>query len=200
MTLSFRMRARRTMGARAMSADPCFPNLRAEDGAARRRAEEQLLLHYSPRIRSILSRIVPRSHLDDAVQEAVMDILRGLPSFTGEAKLSTWIYRVTLRRGWKSSARATREIKRGQDAAASATPEPTASRPSASVERDELASQLEQALATLDFAQRSVLALSAFEGLEAKEVAETLGIPVGTVHSRLSRARAQLKKVLSADD
>lgn len=62
-----------------------------------------------------------------------------------------------------------------------------------------MARQLERALQQLSFKHRSVIALSGLEELSPAEVAAALGIPVGTVHSRLSRARARLKELLEAE-
>jgi RNA polymerase sigma-70 factor (ECF subfamily) len=62
-----------------------------------------------------------------------------------------------------------------------------------------MARRLEAALKQLSFEHRSIIALSGLEGLSPAEVAATLGIPVGTVHSRLSRARAKLKELLETD-
>jgi RNA polymerase sigma-70 factor (ECF subfamily) len=55
------------------------------------------------------------------------------------------------------------------------------------------------ALDQLSFEHRSIIALSGIKGLSPAEVAATLGVPVGTVHSRLSRARAKLKELLDAE-
>ena len=56
--------------------------------------------------------------------------------------------------------------------------------------------EIEDALTKLDYDHRSILAMSAFEGLTSAEIADTLGIAVGTVHSRLSRAREKLRQLL----
>ena len=66
----------------------------------------------------------------------------------------------------------------------------------AKLETTELAQRFERALARLDLDQRTVLALSAIDGLGPPEIAEVLGIPVGTVHSRLHRARSRVSEWL----
>lgn len=172
--------------------------LRCEDRETRDCAESELYRDYLPRVRSLLSRLVGSgTELEDAVQEAFIDVFRGLPSFKGRSQLSTWIYRVALRRGWKHAAR--QKTARERQVASESVVEnaPTAgSGPRKELEAREMARQLESALKQLNYESRSVIALSGLEGFTPTEIAETLGIPVGTVHSRLSRARAKLKELL----
>jgi RNA polymerase sigma-70 factor (ECF subfamily) len=162
-------------------------------------AEFEVFRRYQSQVRAILSRVVGSGGgLDDAVQEAFIDIFRGLSRFDGRSSLGTWIYRVTLRRGWKCAARqkAAREREVGSEAAIE-----NASAPGTrdDLRTREMARRLESALRQLSFEHRSVIALSGLEGLSPEEVAAALGIPVGTVHSRLSRARAKLKELLEAE-
>jgi RNA polymerase sigma-70 factor (ECF subfamily) len=135
--------------------------------------------------------------LEDAVQEAFIDIFRGLPHFEGRSGLGTWIYRVALRRGWKCSARrkAKRDKEVGCEALVASAQSPS---PGSDLRTRELARRLQGALDQLSFEHRSIIALSGIEGLSPAEVAATLGVPVGTVHSRLSRARAKLRDLLDA--
>ena len=63
----------------------------------------------------------------------------------------------------------------------------------------DLARRFADALQRLDIEQRTVMALSALDGLGPAEIAEVLGVPVGTVHSRTSRARARLRQLLGLD-
>lgn len=167
--------------------------LRSRERAQREQGEAELFATFLPRVRAILSRIVGSgADLDDAVQETFIDIFRGLPKFDGRAALGTWIYRITLRRGWKVSARQQAHRKKHSDAASS-DPPPSATQDPTEVETRELACRIEVALTKLDYDHRSILAMSAFQGLGSTEIADTLGIPVGTVHSRLSRAREKLR-------
>ena len=93
--------------------------LRSKDRKERERAEFAVFQQYHSRVRAILSRVVgPGAGLDDAVQEAFIDVFRGLSRFEGRSGLGTWIYRVALRRGWKCAARqkAAREREVGSEA------------------------------------------------------------------------------------
>jgi RNA polymerase sigma factor (sigma-70 family) len=108
------------------------------------------------------------------------------------------IYRVTLRRGLKCAAR--RKTRRQREIGSEAVIEHTAGSSTGSDPRTrEMARRLEAALMQPSFEHRSIIALSGLEGLSPPEVAASLGIPVGTVHSRLSRARAKLKELLDAE-
>ena len=175
--------------------------LRSRDRDARSRAESELYREYLPRVRGLLSRVVGSGpELDDAVQEAFIDVFRGVPRFEGRSGLGTWIYRVALRRGWKhASKRETTRKRTVEGEAVMANTPARTSGPRKELEAREMARRLEIALKQLPYEFRSVIALSGLEGFTPTEVAETLGIPVGTVHSRLSRARAKLKELLELD-
>jgi RNA polymerase sigma-70 factor (ECF subfamily) len=121
---------------------------------------------------------------EDVVQEVFVSVHKALPSFRGEARLSTWIYRITIRAALAMKARR-RETTPLDDV-----------RPSANASSDldarERARRLEQAMQKLSAEKRTVLSLFALEGLLHKEIADILGIPEGTVWSRLSAARKEL--------
>ncbi len=173
--------------------------LRSADPVERDRAGFGIFQQYQPQVRALLVRVVgPGADLDDAVQEAFIDIFRGLPHFEGRSGLGTWIYRVALRRGWKYSARqkTKRDREVGSEALVGNAPSPSQG---SDLRTRELARRLQSALDQLSFEHRSIIALSGIEGLPPEEVAATLGVPVGTVHSRLSRARAKLKELLDAE-
>lgn len=172
--------------------------LRSRRRAVRRVAEHTLFERYRDPVARLLRRMLG-DDTDDCTQEVFVDIFRGLEGFEGKARLSTWIYRVALRRAWKCVAVKRRQAKeRGEDPdAVEKLPAPHAPTdvPEA-LAADELARRFGDALQRLDIEQRSVMALSALDGLGPSEIAEVLGVPVGTVHSRTSRARARLRELL----
>lgn len=128
---------------------------------------------------------------DDAVQETFVDVVRGVRSFRGDARLTTWLYRVAVRAALRVASRA-----RGRDEELPAEPIDAGEDPAhAAAERDS-ADRILAAIAALPAPQRAVVALSALEGLAQTEIAEVLGIPPGTVHSRLHEARARLRETL----
>jgi RNA polymerase sigma-70 factor (ECF subfamily) len=172
--------------------------LRSPDHRERSRGEFEIFRQYQPQIRALLTRALGAgADLDDAVQESFIDIFRGLPRFEGRSGLGTWIFRIALRRGWKCAAR--RETRRQREIGGEALVEHATGTSGDDLQTREMAQRLEAALAELSFEHRSIIALSGLEGLCPNEVAATLGIPVGTVHSRLSRSKEKLKELLSED-
>ena len=147
---------------------------------------------YDRRLRGLAYRILgDRDRMDDALQEAYVRAFRALPRFRGDARLGTWLFRITynacldeLARGRKSAHAPLDELA-GQ---ASVLPEPG----QALGTRSELAA----ALAALSPEERAVVILVDAEGLDYAEAAEVLTVPVGTVASRLNRARAALRAAL----
>lgn len=143
---------------------------------------------------------------EDARQEAFVDVLRGLSSFRGDARFSTWVFRIALR-----AAARLRSRRRRHDEARVEWSEPSSDErpavgvdasgdsgePSRQLERREGALRLLTVISRLPFAQRAVLALAALEDLPRADIAEILGIPLGTVDSRLHAARESLRRELT---
>ena len=124
---------------------------------------------------------------DDAAQEVFLVVFRELPKFRGECRLSTWIYRIAVRIAFRVKAKTSRNGPLDQEPAIE-TPDPALRRESRRL--------LARALAGLSADHRAVLALFSLEGLSHREIAETLGIPEGTVWSRLHLARKKLSAEL----
>jgi len=137
--------------------------------------------HYQSVYRLALSLSGSHADAEDIAQEAFVAIMQALPKFRGDAKLSTWVYRITLRVGTRWLAR------RGTVAELPAALPAT----DASIPID-----LINALRKLPIDSRSVVLLVAVEGLSHDEVAEVLAIPVGTVASRMHYARKRLEELL----
>jgi RNA polymerase sigma-70 factor (ECF subfamily) len=136
----------------------------------------------------------------DAVQEAFVKALLHLPSFQGRSSFKTWMLRVV------SNAALDFGRQRGRREAISMDSLPPKYReecepllepnPSRELERFELRRTLQEALAQLPVAQRQTFVLHAEAELSYREVAETLGISIGTVMSRLFYARQRLRVLL----
>jgi RNA polymerase sigma-70 factor (ECF subfamily) len=142
----------------------------------------------------------------DVAQEVFLQVYRMLGRFEGRSSLRTWIYRIAVnrchnrRRFWHRRHRdreqaldeglAGREALGGGGGASGASPYDEAV-------RRERAGRVQAALLELRFEHRSVLLLREVEGLTCAEVAVALGIPEGTVKSRLSRAREALRARLA---
>ncbi|MFP2957684.1 RNA polymerase sigma factor [Myxococcus sp. 1LA] len=130
----------------------------------------------------------------DAVQETFLSIQRSLPQFRGDAQLSTWAYRIAVR---AAVAARTRRERHCGDAVDAEVVDPRA-RVEETVELRERQRRLDAAMHALSLEHRTVLSLFALEGLSHAQIASVLGIPEGTVWSRLHLARKRLAAALEA--
>jgi len=128
---------------------------------------------------------------DDAVQETFVDVLRGLHGFRGDTRLTTWLYRIAVRAAARVSGRARHRDAPLPDELAAGTGEPAEA-----LTQCEGAARILAALAELPATLRAVLALAAQGDLPQTEIAAVLGLPPGTVYSRMHQARERLRKVL----
>jgi RNA polymerase sigma-70 factor (ECF subfamily) len=131
----------------------------------------------------------PRHRVDDLVQETFVRVLRALPAFdpAGPATLGTWMLTIATRL-------ALNELRRAEPAAL--LHEPLASpreRADVAAERRRLAAAIQSGVAALPAAQRAVFVLREYHDLEYAEIAAALELDLGTVKSRLSRARIALR-------
>lgn len=124
-----------------------------------------------------------RDDAEDALQETFLSVHRALPRFRAEARVSTWVYRIALRAALRVRAR--RPEPREPETEPAHDGEPAMA---ARLEARRLAA----ALGRLPAEQRAVISLFAVEGLTHREIAEVLGVPEGTVWSRLHAARKRL--------
>lgn len=137
----------------------------------------------------------------DLSQEVFLRVFRTLASFRGESALRTWIYRIVVnqarnrQRGWM---RRHRKDQVSLDQHVEETGDlPCESRlPDGVLASKEVAAKLWQALDRLPFDQRTAMVLREIDGLRYEEIAFSLGIAVGTVKSRLTRARQALRAEL----
>lgn len=135
----------------------------------------------------------------DLAQDALLRALRALPGFRGEADPKTWAYRITVNawknrvqsRGWRFWSRTL-----GLEAVTRAVEPP----PEAELERGETAAAVARALERLAPEERAALSLRELEDRSYAEIAGILGIPVGTVKSRIHRARVLLARMLEEPD
>ncbi|NVI86769.1 RNA polymerase sigma factor [Actinomadura sp. BRA 177] len=144
-------------------------------------ALDGLLDELAPYVRRLCARIAPAT-ADDATQEALLAIFQGLPSLRAPEAIMTWVRSVTVRTAIRLARRHDLEV---------ATEETVMNRPAPSLEG---LVDIDDALARLPVPQRAVLVLRTREGLSEQEIATTLGIPAGTVKSRLHRARAAFRE------
>jgi RNA polymerase sigma-70 factor (ECF subfamily) len=140
----------------------------------------------------------------DIAQDAFIRAWNNLKSFRGDAKFSTWMHRIVMNAFLddrkKRRARPTRSLDGGVDgdenSEALQIPDP-AMGPEALAESDERRRALEAAVRALPEAQRVLVVLYHNQGLAYEEISEATGLPLGTVKSRLNRARLTLRDRLS---
>lgn len=148
----------------------------------------ELFMAHRERILALCLHITGRrAEAEDALQETFLAVHRALPGFRGEASLSTWLYRIAVR-----AATATRARRRAASELTDEVPDTTPGPDRAAESRLEAAS-LARALDRLSADHRTILSLFALDGLRHGEIAEVLGVPEGTVWSRLHAARKALQ-------
>ena len=171
-------------------------------------AFDTLITRYSSDIFSLLYRMTEDAEeARDLTQETFLNALKAIKSFRGEAELKTWLFRIALNqsrnrfRWWKRRKRnetVSLDKPLGEGSATVAdTIADDGETPEQAVLREERRQKLLAALGGLPEIFRETVVLCDIEGLGYEETARTLNISIGTVKSRLARAREQLRKRLS---
>ncbi len=178
--------------AEAGDAPRFLDRLRAGDAPA----FEELVMTYQHRVFGVALRMLGnRAEAEEVAQEVFVRAHRALGDFRGDAKLSTWLYAITSRLCLNRLASGERRLTRqGEDALLRLSD--GGPRPDAALERRELETALGRAIAELPEDRRIVVVLRDIEGLSYEEIAQVLELELGTVRSRLHRARADLKEKL----
>ncbi len=170
--------------------------VRSGEKADARAAADQLVAAVSqPLYRLCLHLTGHGADAEDTMQEAMIAACRALPDFRGDAKLSTWVYRIALRdAGEIRNRRTRRDETSSEDLAQRAAHSPPVDEQAATRQR---AAQLHRAMGKLNPAEREVIALFAVDGMKHPEIAALLDIPEGTVWSRLHLARKKLLALMT---
>jgi RNA polymerase sigma-70 factor, ECF subfamily len=140
----------------------------------------------------------------DLSQDVFLQVFRTLPRFRAQSTLRTWLYRIVVnqaknrQRWWRRRHRSAQvslddHIRTHGELSSNGT----GSAPDRVLGQKELAARLESALLALPFDQRTAIVLREVEGLSYEEIAFSQGVAVGTVKSRLARARELLRAELS---
>lgn len=160
-------------------------------------AFNDLMRAHEDRVFAICLRILrDRETALDATQETFITVFRKVDRFAGRSAFSTWLYRVAVNTCYDTA----RKKQRGQ-----ADPLPEDNDPPDGAAADDLSSvevrpDLEAALAAVPAEFRAAVVLSDAEGLALQTVADILGVPVGTVKSRVFRGRRMLAEILGNRD
>ena len=183
--------------------------LRAQSGD--KRAFELLVLKYQRKLGRLLSRFVrDPAEVEDVTQEAFIKAYRALPGFRGESAFYTWLYRIGIntaknylvalgRRAPTSTGFDNEEAEGFEDADQLRD----ANTPESELEGKEIAATVNRAMDALPKDLRTAITLREIEGLSYEEIASVMNCPVGTVRSRIFRARdaiaAELRPLLGTD-
>ena len=143
----------------------------------------------------------------DISQEVFIKAYRSLQSFRGDCKFSTWIYKIAINASLdylrKASHSATEALPtltddEGDEKQIEIADESAAASPERTLEKAETVRAVREAIARLNEEQREVILLRDIEGYSYEEIAEMLTLEIGTVKSRINRARAHLREMLAA--
>jgi RNA polymerase sigma-70 factor (ECF subfamily) len=176
-----------------------------------KRAFELLVLKYQRKLGRLLSRFVrDPSEVEDVTQEAFIKAYRALPGFRGESAFYTWLYRIGIntaknylvalgRRAPTTTGFDNEEAEGFEDADQLRD----ANTPESEMEGKEIAATVNRAMDALPKDLRTAITLREIEGLSYEEIASVMNCPVGTVRSRIFRARdaiaAELRPLLGTD-
>ncbi len=175
-----------------------------------KKAFDLLVLKYQLRLAKLVSRFLRnQSDVPDVVQEAFIKAYRALPNFRGESAFYTWLYRIAINTAKNHLVAQSRknpansiDVQDAEDYGASEW-----LKEFASPEREALASELEatihQAMGELPSDLREAITLREIEGLSYEDIAAVMDCPIGTVRSRIFRAReaidSKLEPILDDD-
>jgi RNA polymerase sigma-70 factor (ECF subfamily) len=168
-----------------------------------------LVRRYQDRLYSTVFRLVGNAEdAQDVVQEAFLNAYQSLEGFKGDSLFFTWLYRIAFNAAisFKRKRRVVIPIDaaRGGESGVPRGVEPPdpseLSRPGHALEQEEQERRIQRALSRLSPEHRAVLILKDMEGQKYEAMAEILRVPLGTIRSRLHRARLELRELLEKDE
>lgn len=162
-------------------------------------AFSELVRKYQDRIYSLCRYMLDNPQdADDAAQDTFIKAFQGLASYSPTASFYTWLYRIAVNTclDHKRKLSLRRLFFSAPDNASPDTFPSQLPNPEAALETKQSMQSLQIALNRLSMKLRTVIVLKEVEGLSYEEVAEVLDVSVGTVKSRISRARDELKKII----
>ena len=178
---------------------------RAQQGE--QRAFEMLVIKYQRRIERLIGRMVRDADLvQDIAQESFIRAYRALPQFRGDSAFYTWLYRIAVNTAKKALVDLKRDpvifesamhLPDDGDETSSREIEPSdGETPDAVLARKEIAQAVNAAVEALSEDLRQAITLREIEGLSYEEIAELMNCPIGTVRSRIFRARESIAQRL----
>jgi RNA polymerase sigma-70 factor (ECF subfamily) len=174
----------------------------AECLKGRSEAFGELVSLYQDRLYNTVFRLVDNAEdARDVVQEAFLSAYQSLQSFKGDSLFFTWLYRIAVNTAisYKRKQRIVLRFQGGGEEPAEPPDPSEANRPEHAMEMAEEEKRVHEALNRLSPEHRSVLIMKDMEGQKYEDMAEILRVPIGTVRSRLHRARLELRDILLKD-
>jgi RNA polymerase sigma-70 factor (ECF subfamily) len=158
----------------------------------------ELVDRYKDRVFRLLGRYCRDSiECEDLAQEVFLKVFRKLHTFNHESQFFTWLYRITANAATDHLSRASsRRLRLVEDTGVFERGDEERESPTAPLEQQELAAVTREIVASLPEKFRTILVLREFEGLSYTDIAEVLDIQLGTVESRLFRARQRFKTAI----
>src|SRR2546423_4552115 len=159
-------------------------------------AFEEFVDQFKNLVFALIARTVPdRSRAEDLAQDVFLRIHRGLPYFRGDARLSTWIFRIVVNVCTQDRTRTRSSVS--LDDPDSRMPPP------AQIDRRftdfELRDRLEKAIQQLPAQYQVLIASHYLEGVQYEDLALAMSLPLGTVKTQLHRAKRQLRQILEVE-
>jgi RNA polymerase sigma-70 factor (ECF subfamily) len=185
--------------------NPDDQQLIAECLDGRTAAFGELVRRYQDRLFNTVYRLVDSTEdAQDVVQDAFLNAYQSLESFKGDAQFFTWLYRIAVNTAisMKRKRRVALTLRAGRQDGEGVDPfDPSDySRPEHALDQAEQGRRIQAALNRLSPEHRTVLLLKDMEGQRYEEMAKVLGVPIGTVRSRLHRARLEMREILARDE
>lgn len=164
--------------------------------AGERAAFDQLVARYQRRLLRLVLRLLrDQAEAEDVVQETFLRAYRALPRFRGDAAFYTWLYRIALN-GARNTIQC-RRLRGGPTGAVPAqVPAPEIGTPESMLLSKQVMQAIDAALEALPLDLRTAIVLREIEGLSYGEIAQIMECPLGTVRSRLFRAREAIARRL----
>lgn len=158
----------------------------------------ELVDRYKNLVYGLVYRMIPdRSAVDDLAQDVFLKVHRGLPYFRGEARLSTWIFRIVQNVCAQWHAGRASEVALDDEREGARVRRETGSHDAAFADL-ETRDRLQKAMAQLPPNYQLLVAAHYLEGVQYEALAEALNMPLGTVKTHLYRAKRRLRELLEA--
>jgi RNA polymerase sigma-70 factor (ECF subfamily) len=180
-------------------------DLRDRASQGRHAAFEELVCRYQDRLFNTVYRLLGNAEdARDVVQEAFLNAFQSLDSFKGDSQFYTWLYRIAFNAAVSLKRKQHVALSMhgtGEDRGEIEPQDPSDySQPDHALQRAEEERRVQQALVRLSSEHQAVLIMKDMDGQKYETMAKALGVPIGTIRSRLHRARLELRELLQQDE